>query len=279
MPLWQELPLLLVVAFCLAVLIRTFLLQAFFIPSARWRTRCSSATGCWSTRSSTTCATRSAARSSCSGAPTRGRREIAEIGPTGLLRQARPHRRRPGRRQPAGREGLHQAGHRRCPATRVACCDAEGRVMVNGTALDEPYMLTTNSPLDAPPTPGECRLAAVRRGRGAGRAALRDGRPPRRLAGLALPGPGADRERDRAGVRGRVAERAGGTACRCRRRSTTCRPAVAPVVPPRVARCGPGSGAGIGRYRRCHAILGVFAVTGAFPTASLSRGDVGSGSD
>ena len=34
MPLWQELPLLLVVAFCLAVLIRTFLLQAFFIPSS-----------------------------------------------------------------------------------------------------------------------------------------------------------------------------------------------------------------------------------------------------
>src|SRR6478672_2961207 len=33
MPLWQELPLLLVVAFCLALLIRTFLLQAFFIPS------------------------------------------------------------------------------------------------------------------------------------------------------------------------------------------------------------------------------------------------------
>jgi signal peptidase I len=33
MPLWQELPLLLIVAFCLAVLIRTFLLQAFFIPS------------------------------------------------------------------------------------------------------------------------------------------------------------------------------------------------------------------------------------------------------
>src|SRR3712207_6680956 len=33
MPLWQELPLLLVVAFCLAVLIRTFLVQAFFIPS------------------------------------------------------------------------------------------------------------------------------------------------------------------------------------------------------------------------------------------------------
>src|SRR3982751_4197559 len=33
MPLWQELPLLLLVAFCLAVLIRTFLVQAFYIPS------------------------------------------------------------------------------------------------------------------------------------------------------------------------------------------------------------------------------------------------------
>src|SRR5919202_4344936 len=33
MPLWQELPLLLVIAFCLAVLIRTFLVQAFYIPS------------------------------------------------------------------------------------------------------------------------------------------------------------------------------------------------------------------------------------------------------
>src|SRR5919107_5142709 len=38
MPLWQELPLLLIVAFCLAVLIRTFLLQAFFIPSGSMET-------------------------------------------------------------------------------------------------------------------------------------------------------------------------------------------------------------------------------------------------
>jgi signal peptidase I len=38
MPLWQELPLLLIVAFCLAVLIRTFLLQAFYIPSSSMET-------------------------------------------------------------------------------------------------------------------------------------------------------------------------------------------------------------------------------------------------
>jgi signal peptidase I len=33
LPLWQELPLLLIIAFCLAILVRTFLLQAFYIPS------------------------------------------------------------------------------------------------------------------------------------------------------------------------------------------------------------------------------------------------------
>jgi hypothetical protein len=44
-PLWQELPLLLVVAFCLAVLIPHILMQAFYIPSGLdGRTLCSSAT-------------------------------------------------------------------------------------------------------------------------------------------------------------------------------------------------------------------------------------------
>lgn len=33
MPWWQEMPLLLIIAFCMAVLLRTFLVQAFFIPS------------------------------------------------------------------------------------------------------------------------------------------------------------------------------------------------------------------------------------------------------
>jgi signal peptidase I len=37
----------------------------------------------------------------------------------------------------------------------VACCDVQGRVMVNGTALDEPYV-ADNSPLDVPPDPHAC---------------------------------------------------------------------------------------------------------------------------
>jgi signal peptidase I len=37
----------------------------------------------------------------------------------------------------------------------IACCDAQGRVTVNGTGLDEPY-LGTNSSLDTPVNPNVC---------------------------------------------------------------------------------------------------------------------------
>ena len=42
------------------------------------------------------------------------------------------------------------------PGDRVKCCDSQGRVTVNGTPLDEPYVLR-DSPLDLPPNPAECR--------------------------------------------------------------------------------------------------------------------------
>jgi signal peptidase I len=38
----------------------------------------------------------------------------------------------------------------------LSCCDDQGRVTVNGTPLDEPYV-TENSPEDAPPSAQECR--------------------------------------------------------------------------------------------------------------------------
>jgi signal peptidase I len=43
----RELPFLVLVALGLALLIKTFLVQAFYIPSARWSRRCRSRTGCW----------------------------------------------------------------------------------------------------------------------------------------------------------------------------------------------------------------------------------------
>jgi signal peptidase I len=42
------------------------------------------------------------------------------------------------------------------PGDRVKCCDSQGRVLLNGRPLDEPYVLE-NSPIDAPPNARECR--------------------------------------------------------------------------------------------------------------------------
>jgi signal peptidase I len=41
------------------------------------------------------------------------------------------------------------------PGDKVACCDDKGRITVNGSAIDEPYV-TENSPLDAPANPRQC---------------------------------------------------------------------------------------------------------------------------
>jgi signal peptidase I len=41
------------------------------------------------------------------------------------------------------------------PGDKVACCDAQGRITVNGIPVNEPYV-QDNSPLDAPPNPRQC---------------------------------------------------------------------------------------------------------------------------
>ncbi|BCL16230.1 hypothetical protein GCM10017556_39690 [Micromonospora sagamiensis] len=155
MPLWQELPLLLIVAFCLAVLIRTFLLQAFFIPSgsmedtllvgdrvlvnkvvydvrdpARGEVVVFRGTDRWAPQ--------------VDGVPEPG--FLAKLGQTlgDLVGVSRP-----GEKDFIKRViGV--------PGDRVACCDAQGRVTVNGVALDESYVLR-DSPLDLPPNARECR--------------------------------------------------------------------------------------------------------------------------
>ncbi|NJC81686.1 signal peptidase I [Planosporangium mesophilum] len=155
MPLWQELPLLLIVAFCLAVLVRTFLVQAFFIPSGSMEER-------------------------------------LQVGDRVLVNKIVYDVRQPERGEivvfrgtdnwaPESRVdanagffaklghtvgdlvGVSQPGEKDfikrvvgLPGDIVACCDAGGRVTVNGFPLDEPYV-TDNSPIDAPPSPKECR--------------------------------------------------------------------------------------------------------------------------
>jgi signal peptidase I len=154
MPLWQELPLLLVVAFCLAVLIRTFLVQAFFIPSG-------------SMENTLLVGDRVLVNKVVYDMRDPLRGEIVVFRGTDNWA--------PEVTQPISQEfgaklgrtigdlvGISRPGERDfikrvigLPGDKVACCDAQGRITVNGTPVDEPYV-QDNSPLDAPPNPRQC---------------------------------------------------------------------------------------------------------------------------
>ncbi|MEU4687855.1 signal peptidase I [Actinoplanes sp. NPDC023714] len=156
MPLWQELPLLLVVAFCLAVLIRTFLVQAFYIPSGsmentlqikdrvlvnkvvydmrdplRGEVVVFRGTDDWAPEVTETVSNTFVAKLG---------RTIGDL--VGVSR--------PGERDFIKRViGL--------PGDKVACCDEQGRITVNGVGIDEPYIAEGfNSDLNQPPIPGQC---------------------------------------------------------------------------------------------------------------------------
>ena len=156
MPLWQELPLLLVVAFCLAVLIRTFLVQAFYIPSGsmektllikdrvlvnkvvydlrdpvRGEIVVFRGTDNWAPEVTEPVSNSFAAKLG---------RTVGDL--VGVSR--------PGERDFIKRViGL--------PGDKVACCDAKGRITVNGVGIDEPYIADGyNSDLNQPPNPTQC---------------------------------------------------------------------------------------------------------------------------
>jgi signal peptidase I len=146
LPLWQELPLLLVIAFCLALLVRTFLLQAFFIPSgsmedtliagdrvlvnkvvynfrqpARGEVVVFRGTDAWAPV---------VTEDSDAGAFARIGQALGDL--VGISR--------PGEKDYIKRViGV--------PGDRVSCCDVDGRVFVNGQPLNEEYVIR-DSPLD-----------------------------------------------------------------------------------------------------------------------------------
>jgi signal peptidase I len=154
MPLWQELPLLLVVAFCLAVLIRTFLVQAFFIPSGSMENtllvgdRVLVNKVVYDMRD-----------------PVRGEIVVFRGTDNWAPEVTQPVSQAFGAK--LGRTigdlvGISRPGERDfikrvigLPGDKVACCDAQGRITVNGTGINEPYV-QDNSPLDAPPNPRQC---------------------------------------------------------------------------------------------------------------------------
>jgi signal peptidase I len=156
MPLWQELPLLLVVAFCLAVLIRSFLLQAFYIPSG-------------SMEDTLLIGDRVLVNKVVYDVRDPKRGEVVVFkGPSNWVPEAPTNADDDGflgglARTVGDLVGISTPGEKDfikrvvgLPGDTVVCCDGQGRVTVNGTALDEPYV-TEDSPLDTPPVADECR--------------------------------------------------------------------------------------------------------------------------
>ena len=146
LPLWQELPLLLIIAFCLAILVRTFLLQAFYIPSgsmedtliagdrvlvnklvykfrdpARGEVVVFRGTDAWAPEDT-------------------GEEDIGTFASIGRTLGDLVGVSRPGEKDFIKRViGL--------PGDTVSCCSVDGQVFVNGQPLDEPYVIR-DSPLD-----------------------------------------------------------------------------------------------------------------------------------
>ncbi|WBB81941.1 signal peptidase I [Micromonospora sp. WMMD882] len=155
MPLWQELPLLLIVAFCLAVLIRTFLLQAFFIPSG-------------SMEDTLLIGDRVLVNKVVYDVREPRRGEVVVFRGTDRWAPQVETSPEPGFLGKLGQTlgdlvGVSRPGEKDfikrvigVAGDRVACCDAQGRVTVNGVALDESYVLR-DSPLELPPNGAECR--------------------------------------------------------------------------------------------------------------------------
>jgi signal peptidase I len=145
-PLWQELPLLIIIAFSLALLIKTFLLQAFFIPSGSMeqtlliRDRVLVNKVVYEFRE-----------------PKRGEvivfRGTDSWAPETQLPTADGFLAKTGR-ELGSLVGLGQPDEKDfikrvigLPGDVVQCCDPDGKVLVNGEALDEPYVFE-NNPVD-----------------------------------------------------------------------------------------------------------------------------------
>jgi signal peptidase I len=155
MPLWQELPLLLVVAFCLAVLIRTFLVQAFYIPSG-------------SMEETLLVGDRVLVNKILYDVREPARGEIVVFRGTDNWAPENQSDTNAGFFAKLGHTvgdlvGISQPGEKDfikrvigLPGDVVACCD-QGHVTVNGFALDEALYVTEDSPLEVPPSPRECR--------------------------------------------------------------------------------------------------------------------------
>jgi signal peptidase I len=154
MPMWQELPLLLIVSFCVAVLVRSFLVQAFVIPSSSMETTL--LIGDRVLINKVVYETRDPRRGEVIVFRGTDRWAPENVGPAsgGLFdRIGETFGDLVGVSRPGDKDYIKRVIG--LPGDRVACCDELGRVTVNGVGIDEPY-LSSNNPLDLAETPGYC---------------------------------------------------------------------------------------------------------------------------
>jgi signal peptidase I len=151
----RELPFLLLIAFVLALVIKAFLVQAFFIPSGSMEQTLHGCPGCKGDRvlvNKMVYRFRDINRGEIvvfNGLDS-FQSEVVVAPPRNGLDAAR--------RKVAGWVGLGTPGEKDfikrvigLPGDTVECCDSQGRVMVNGVALDEPYLFEDNKK-PIPPT-------------------------------------------------------------------------------------------------------------------------------
>ncbi|GIF02926.1 hypothetical protein Asi03nite_04640 [Actinoplanes siamensis] len=156
MPLWQELPLLLVVAFCLAVLIRTFLVQAFYIPSGSMqktlelKDRVLVNKVVYDMRDPLR-GEIVVFRGTDNWAP-----EVTEpVSNAFVSKLGRTIGDLVGVSRPGERDFIKRVIG--LPGDKVACCDDQGRITVNGVPIDESYIADGfNSDLSQPVIAGQC---------------------------------------------------------------------------------------------------------------------------
>ncbi|CAM3233261.1 signal peptidase I [Stackebrandtia soli] len=156
LPLWVELPLLLLVAFCAAVLLRTFVVQSFDIPSGSMENTLR--VGDRVIVNKLVYSMREPQRGEV--AVFRGTERWASemtIEPsTGLLTDiGRVLGDLVGIAAPNEKDLIKRVIA--VGGDTVECCDEEGRVTVNGVALDESDYVYDDAPLEADPTANDCR--------------------------------------------------------------------------------------------------------------------------
>jgi len=147
--LWKELPVLIVVAIALAVLLKTFLVQAFYIPSGSMEDTLQ--VGDRVMVNKVVYHLRDIKRGDVvvfngldSFTP-----EVTIAEPTNPVTKALGwFGSLVGFAPPSEKDFIKRVIG--VPGDHVACCDAKGRVTVNGVALDEPYLFPGNSPSDQP---------------------------------------------------------------------------------------------------------------------------------